>query len=274
MAILECKTEHQDGLSLVTLEVEGKPTISLQRYIGLVETLISEANKPHVSVILLTAPPEKFFFGMDLEEIEKLKTGAAIRGTTASIQDMLNELETSPAALICAVDGQCYGGGLEMILAFHVILATPSSMFGLPEIKVGTIPSYGGTQRLARIVGRNRALRVMLTGEAFSAEVAEKWGLVSEVVPRQNLLSTATKLAKRLAGLSRPAVRALLNATIGGLDVPMHAGLNLESMNSSGLAGSPDLEEGIRAFFEKRRPVFPSTINGKPSALVESDHGH
>ena len=272
MAITEWQVEHQNGVSRVALAVSKIPVISLHHYMGLVEALIAEAYKPEVGVVLLTAPPGKFLFGMELKEIENLKTGIATRGTTASVQDMLMKLETAPAVLICAVDGHCYGGGLELISAFHIILATPSSMFGLPEIKVGTIPSYGGTQRLARIVGRNRALRVILTGDAFSAETAERWGLVSEIFPENELVSKATSLARRLSRLSRPAVQALLDSVIRGIDSPMHTGMRLESMNSAALAGSPDLEEGIRAFYEKRNPVFPSART-LTASLRGPDHG-
>lgn len=261
MAIVGWKTERGKGVSHVTLEVEAPPVISFANLIRLIETLISEANRHDVGAVLLSGPPEEFLFGMDIRDIEGFKTATATRGSSAAGQDLLNELESSPAALICAVDGTCLGGGLEMAMAFHIILATPSSSFGLPEIKIGTIPSLGGTQRLARIVGRNRALRVMLAGEIFSAQTALEWGLAADVIERADLIPVAKKLAERIAALSRPAIQALLRATLGGLDTSLMNGLALESFNSSRLAGGQDLEEGIRAFLEKRRPVFPSTLD-------------
>jgi enoyl-CoA hydratase len=262
VAIIDWKIEREKGFSQITFEIKGEPIISLENYLKLVKALIFEANRDDVSVILLTGPREKFFFGMDIREIGALKTTIATRGSSAAGQDLLNELEASPASLICAVDGTCFGGGLELAMVFHIIFATPSSSFGLPEIKVGTIPSFGGTQRLPRIVGRNRALRVMLTGETFSAQTAKEWGLVTEVIPREDLIPTAQKLGRRVAALSRHAVKALLCAAIKGLDASLMSGLALESFNSSQLAGGQDLEEGIKAFFEKRSPLFPSTLKG------------
>jgi enoyl-CoA hydratase/carnithine racemase len=260
MAIISWKTERNKRVSKVTIEVEGPPVISLQKYIELVNTLITEVNRPDVGAVLLTSPMEKFIFGLDISEIAKLNTAKATRGDTGIVKDLLYELEKAPKALICAIDGTCFGGGLELILVFHIILATPSSTFGLPEIKIGTIPSFGGTQRLPRIIGRNRALKLMLTGETFSAKVAMEWGLVTDVIPRDNLINYAQILAEQLSSLSRPAIRALLTATLDGLDGSMLRGLDLESMNSSILAEGEDLREGIRAFFEKRKPIFPSTL--------------
>lgn len=261
MAIVDWKTARDKGVSHVTLNVEAHPVISFANLIGLIETLISEANRRDVGAVVLSGPPEKFLFGMDIRDIEGFKTITATRGSSAAGQDLLNELESSPAALICAVDGTCFGGGLELAMAFHVILATPSSTFGLPEIKIGTIPSLGGTQRLARIVGRNRALRIMLTGETFSSRTALEWGLVADVIERADLIPVAKKLAEGIAALSRPAIQALLRAILGGLNTSLVSGLAMESFNSSRLAGGQDLEEGIRAFLEKRRPVFPSTLD-------------
>lgn len=261
MAIIGWKKERDKGVSQVTLEVEGQPVISFAKYIDLIKTLISEANRRDVGTVLLVGPPEKFFFGLDISEIGGFKTIITNRGSSAAGQDMLNELESAPVALVCAVDGICFGAGLELAMSFHIILATPSSSFGLPEIKIGTIPSLGGTQRLARIVGRNRALRTLLTGETFSAQTALEWGLLADVIQREDLISKAKKLAERIAAFSRPAIKALLSATLGGLEGSLTRGLALESFNSSRLVEGQDLEEGIQAFFERRNAVFPSTLN-------------
>ncbi|MEJ2718870.1 MAG: enoyl-CoA hydratase-related protein [Deltaproteobacteria bacterium] len=244
MPIHGWRKEVESGVCTVLLEVEGSPVISLANY-----------------AVLLTGPPGKFFFGMDIREIEALETVTATRGQTAMVQDMLNELEATRSPIICAVDGECFGGGLELVMAGHVVFATPESAFGLPEINLGTIPSFGGTQRLARIIGRNRALHVSLTGRRFSARQAFDWGLVAELFPAEEPVSGAKSYARRVAALSRHAVGALLTSTINGLDGPLSRGLSLESAESSRLAGRQDLREGIRAFFEKRRPRFSPTTH-------------
>jgi len=260
MAITGIHVHRDRGVSTVTLEVDGSPVISVAQLLLLIDTLTEEAGSDHVGAVVLTGPPGKFLFGMDINEIVRLETPEAVRGRTARVHDLLNQLEASPAPIVCAVDGTCYGGGLELVLACHVVFAAPDATFALPEITLGTIPSFGGTQRLARIIGRNRALNVMLSGRTFSAQEALDWGLVSAVLPRGELVDKAMRFAERIASLSRPAVSALTAATLSGLDGPLERGLSLESARSSGLAGSPDLEEGIRAFFEKRKPKFPSTI--------------
>ncbi|RJR18645.1 MAG: enoyl-CoA hydratase [Desulfobacteraceae bacterium] len=260
MAITGWTKTHAKGVCNIELQIQGDPVISLDNYTNLLEDLIKEAGNPHTGALLLYGPPGKFFFGMNVAEIGALTTISATRGVTSMVQDLLNDLENSPTALVCAIDGTCFGGGLELILAFHIVMATPSAAFGLPEIKLGTIPSFGGTQRLPRVLGRNRALKVMLTGESFSAEEALDWGLVSELLPAEDFILPARKMAERLAGLSRPALAALLQSTIRGYAIPLQYGLGIESMASSRLAGGADLVEGINAFKEKRRPRFLSTI--------------
>lgn len=258
MAITGFESHRDRGVSIVTLKADGSPVISLANYLLLIRTMTEEALRKDVGAVLLTGGAGTFLFGMDINEIIRLETAEAVRGQTARVQDLLNGLEASGVPIVCAVDGTCYGGGLELVLACHVVFATPDASFALPEITHGTIPSFGGTQRLARIVGRNRALNVMLSGETFFAQDALNWGLVSRVLPRSKLMDGALAFCRRVASLSRPAVSALLAATLQGLNGPLERGLSLESARSSDLAGSADLREGISAFFEKRRPKFPS----------------
>jgi len=258
MAITGLEYHRDLGVSTVRLKSDGSPVISLAHYILLIRTVTEEAHREDVGAVLLIGAPGTFLFGMDINEIIRLETPEAVRGQTARVHDLLNQLEASGAPIICAVDGECYGGGLEMVLACHVIFATPDAKFALPEIRYGTIPSFGGTQRLTRIVGRNRALGVMLSGKPFSAQDALDWGLVSGISPRGGLANKALEFSQAVASLSRPAVSAVLAATLEGLDGPLEKGLSLESARSANLAGSADLREGISAFFEKRRPKFPS----------------
>lgn len=181
MAVVGWNKARERGIVEVSLVCEGPPTLSFDKCRDLIRDLIAETCGGEVGVLLLCGSPGKFCYGMDIGEIDRCRDMASTRGATALIQDLLNELEESPVSLISAVDGACLGGGLELILPFHFILASERSTFGFPEIKYGTIPSYGGTQRLARIVGRNRALSILVTGELFDAQCALSWGMVSEV---------------------------------------------------------------------------------------------
>ncbi len=258
MAVTGFESRRERGVCIITLKAAGSPVISLAHYLDLIRTMTEEGLRKDVGAVLLTGGTGTFLFGMDINEIIRLETAEAVRGQTARVQDLLSQLEASGAPIVCAVDGACYGGGLELVLACHVVFASPEASFALPEITHGTIPSFGGTQRLPRIIGRNRALHVMLSGKPFSAQDALDWGLVSHVSPRSEIMSTASKFCERIASLSRPAMSSLLSATLQGLDGPMERGLSLESARSSDLAGGADLREGISAFFEKRRPKFPS----------------
>ncbi|MFH1117391.1 MAG: enoyl-CoA hydratase-related protein [Pseudomonadota bacterium] len=258
MAVTGFESRRERGVSTITLKSAGGPVISLAHYLDLVDAMTGEALRHDVGAVLLTGGTGTFLFGMDINEIIRLETAEAVRGRTARVQDLLNQLEASRVPIVCAVDGVCYGGGLELVLACHVVFATPEASFALPEITHGTIPSFGGTQRLTRIIGRNRALQVMLSGKPFSARDAHDWGLVGRVSPSGEIMAEASKFCERIAALSRPAVSSLLAATLQGLDGPMERGLSLESARSSDLAGGADLQEGISAFFEKRRPKFPS----------------
>lgn len=258
MAVTGFESRRERGVSTITLKADGDPVISVAHYLQLIRTMAEEAQRNDVGAVLLTGATGAFLFGMDINEIIRLETAEAVRGQTARVQDLLNQVEASGAPIVCAVDGACYGGGLELVLACHVVFATADASFALPEINHGTIPSFGGTQRLARIIGRNRALHVMLSGRPFTAQDAFDWGLAAHVCPRDELMKSASAFCERVASFSRPAVSSLLAATLQGLDGPLERGLSLESARSSDLAGGADLREGITAFFEKRRPKFPS----------------
>lgn len=262
MTIAGWTKEHLHGVCVIGFRADGDSSISIEIYRNLIREIIQEAHNPRIGAVLLHGEPDRFCFGMNINELQLLRTDYATRGTTSVVQDLLTELETAPAALVCAIDGPCLGGGLELALTFHILMATPSSSFGLPEVRLGTIPSFGGTQRLARVIGRQRALNAILTGDLFSAEDAHRWGLLRAVLPREKLMSEALRTAEHIARLSRGAVEAVVTAVTRGLDGSLQEGLALESRLSSRLAGGADLEEGIAAFLSRRRPQFPSVSEG------------
>jgi enoyl-CoA hydratase len=161
-----------------------------------------------------------------------------------------------PRPVICAVNGDAFSAGLELALACDVRLACPEARFALPEAAWGLIPMAGGTQRLARIVGRAAALELILTAEPIDAQTALRIGLVSQVVPRDRLLAEASALAKRIAARGPIAVRYAKEAVSQGLDMSLEQALRFETDLTIILQTTEDRAEGVRAFLEKRAPEF------------------
>jgi enoyl-CoA hydratase/carnithine racemase len=157
---------------------------------------------------------------------------------------------------VAAIRGNCLGGGFEIALACHLRLADPTARFGLPEITLGVLPAWGGTQRLSRLVPRDVALRMLLLGEAVPAERALALGVVSEIHPAAELADRAAELAGRLAAQPRMAVAGILDAVIRGRELALDEGLAIESAAVLACRGSADAREGARAFLEKRPPRF------------------
>jgi enoyl-CoA hydratase len=171
-------------------------------------------------------------------------------------QALCNQIENCGVPVIAAVNGIAAGGGCELALACHLRIAAAGAQFSLPETKVGVIPAYGGTQRLAREIGNGRALEMMLTGRAVGAEEALQFGLINRIAPAGKLLAQAESLANEISQLAPLAIRACLEAVNHGAELPLVEGLALEAKLFAELFATEDVREGTRAFLEKRRPVF------------------
>jgi enoyl-CoA hydratase len=161
--------------------------------------------------------------------------------------------------VIAAINGIAAGGGCELALASHIRIASPNAAFSLPETKLGILPGYGGTQRLAREIGKGRALEMMLTARTIRTEEALRIGLINRVAATGALLIEAEVVAKEIALLAPLAIRACLEAVIRGADLPLREGLALETKLFASLFATEDVREGTRAFLEKRKPVFKGT---------------
>ena len=172
-------------------------------------------------------------------------------------QGLAQKLERSRKPVIAAVNGRyCLGGGTEFAMACHMRIAEESVRFAQPEIKLGLIPGWGGTQRLVRLVGLGRAIELILTGDHIRAQEAYRIGLVNKVVPAGSAVSEAVRLAKRIASMSSVAIANALDAIYAGLDMDLDEGLAYEAKRFSEMANTHDMGEGLRAFVEKRRPHF------------------
>ena len=204
------------------------------------------------AVILTGAGQRAFCAGTDIKELRAEDASTlSERG-----QQLCARIENFPVPVIAAINGVAAGGGLELALACHLRLSSANATFSLPETKLGLIPGYGGTQRLARELGVGRALEMMLTGRTLVSEEALKFGLVNRIVSPGLLLSETTSLANEIAQLSPLSIRGCLKAVTLGLDLPLEEGLRLETKIFASLFETEDAREGTRAFLEKRSPVF------------------
>jgi enoyl-CoA hydratase len=204
---------------------------------------------------ILTGAGRAFAAGADIHELAaQSAAGAAAR--SARGQAVFRRIESGPKPFVAAVNGFALGGGCELAMACHVRIAAPAAKFGQPEVKLGTIPGYGGTHRLPRLIGRGRALELLLTGELIDAAEAHRIGLVNRVVPPGDLLPVATAFVSTIIGNGPLAVALCIDAVNRGQDVGADAAQAIEAGYFGLLAGSADMAEGMHAFLEKRPPRF------------------
>lgn len=214
------------------------------------------AGDPEVGAILVTGAGDKAFVaGADIAELAGMGPAEA-EAFSRQLGEALRALERAPKPVVAVVNGFALGGGCELAMACHLRLAADTARFGQPEVGLGLIPGAGGTQRLARLVGRGRALHLVLTGESVDAEEAWRIGLVNRVVPAARLREEAAAYAARLLSGSRTALSLALEAVYEGENLPLERALRLESALFGLAFATEDMREGTRAFLEKRKPRF------------------
>jgi enoyl-CoA hydratase len=213
-------------------------------------------TNPDVDVVILTGSGEKAFVaGTDIGELTSLnaETGKEFAAGGQSVFDLIQHLGKP---VIAAVNGYALGGGTELALACHIRIASENAKFGQPEVNLGVIPGYGGTQRLARIVGPGKAMEMILTGNQVNAQEALRIGLVNSVVPLNELLATAETMAATMIGKGQLAIRMSLKAINAAMELPLSEGLKIEAALFGECCSTEDAKEGINAFLQKRKPVF------------------
>jgi len=206
-------------------------------------------------VILTGAGDKAFIAGADISELAKVTAVQAERSSTYG-QEVLNLVENLGKPVVAAINGFALGGGCETAMACTIRLATESARFGQPEVKLGVPPGGGGTQRLPRLVGKGRALQLILSGEMITAQEAYRIGLVNEVVPAAELIPRAEAILKQIFANAPLAVRYSLEAVNKGLETSQTEGLALEASFFGLCAGTEDKQEGTQAFLQKRAPQF------------------
>ncbi|HTE48189.1 MAG TPA: enoyl-CoA hydratase-related protein [Gemmatimonadaceae bacterium] len=208
-----------------------------------------------VGGVILTGAGRAFVAGADISELEQHGAVSA-KALAQRGQDVFRRFETSPKPTIAAVNGFALGGGCELAMACHLRIASDVAKFGQPEVKLGLVPGYGGTQRLPRLIGKGRALQLLLTGEIIDAAEAYRIGLANRVVPGAELIATATTMLRVMLANGPLAVAQCIEVVNSGYDLPLTDAMTLEATAFGLLAATADKREGTRAFLEKRAANF------------------
>lgn len=221
----------------------------------------SVSKNEAIRVLVLTgAGPKSFMAGADIKELAKTSPLQA-KALTERVHALLLKLEALSQPVIAAVNGFALGAGCEMALACDFIYASETAKFGMPEITLGLIPGYGGTQRLPRLIGKNLAKEMVFTGKMISAAEAEAKGIVNRVLAPGVLMEEVMKTAGVIAAKGRVALRAAKQSIDLGANTDLRTGISIEINNFALAIGSPDAKEGLSAFLEKRKAVFKGGLN-------------
>ena len=244
--------------AVATLTVDHPPANALSNQVlaEIAEALRAAEADEAVRCLVFTGAGDRFFIaGADIKEFLQTPDDR-VGERTEKGQAVTLQLERLPKVVIMAINGFCLGGGCELAMAGDIRIAADTAQFGQPEIKLGIIPGFGGTQRFVRLVGRSRALELLFSGDSIDAATALELGLVSRVVPSAELMNDARRTAEKLAGAAPLAVAAIKRAVAAGLDRPMEEALEVEREEFVQVRRTADAREGITAFIEKRPAAF------------------
>ena len=262
MAYSSIELTSADGIATLTFNrpkaLNALNSTLLEEFANALETINKDES---IRVLLLTGAGEKAFVaGADITEIAPLTPLAAKKFAQCG-QDVIGKLQELAIPVIAAVNGYALGGGCEMALACDFIYASDKAVFGLPEINLGVIPGFGGTQRLPRLVGANRAKEMIFTGKHLTATEAKEIGLVNKIFAPEELLPAANETAKLIAAKGKASLCAAKQTVNQGLNADLATGLAIERDAFALCLASPDAKEGTGAFLEKRKPVFTGGLN-------------
>ena len=249
------RIDTSEGVATVTIDrPEVKNALDLETVTAVREALGRLEADPSVGAVIITGAGEAAFVsGADINDI---RARGRDEGLAAINSSLFAEIERFPRPTIAAINGYALGGGCELALACTLRLAAEGAKIGQPEVKLGLIAGYGGTQRLPRLVGEGRALELLLTGEPVDAAEAFRIGLVNRVVPRERLIEGCRALAKKIMAAGPVATRLTLEAVRRGVQLSLGEALGLEADLFSVVAATSDMKEGTAAFLEKRPPKF------------------
>jgi len=255
---VHCQVE--EGIAVVTIDNQpslnalNQPTLT-----QLEQTFAALAKDPEVKGVIITGGGEKSFVaGADISEFTQVN-GESAAGFMARGQRIFDKIEAFDRPVIAAINGFALGGGNELALCCDIRIAAENALFGQPEVNLGVIPGYGGTQRLPRLIGPGKTKEIILADERIPAQEALRLGLVERVVPKGQAVAEAKKLLKKIMAKGPVAIKMAKIAINEGLGLSLRGGLDLEAQCQSVCFGTEDKDEGAKAFLEKR----PANFKGK-----------
>lgn len=246
----------EKGILQITLNRPEQLNALSQEVLTRLSNIFQEAKQDaSVRGILLTGEGKAFCAGADIKQLAALK-GADGLAFARFGQAVFRSLELLGKPSLAAIQGYAFGGGCELAMAATMRISANNTVFGQPEIKLGVIPGFGGTQRLSRLIGKGRALDICLTGRRFTAEEALQWGLVSELTTPENLLTRAKALLTEIVRLGPIALQSIMTVIHQGYDLSLEEAFELEAAHFGICCTTADKREGVTAFLEKRTAVF------------------
>ncbi len=256
MNLKKVKVEYDDGIMLLKIDNPPANTLGKQTLEDIEKAIDTACEDNKVKAIVITGEGKMFIAGADIKEINQASSGEEGEKMALHGQQIFSKIENMKKPVIAAINGACLGGGMELAMACHIRLAAKNAKFGQPEINLGLIPGFGGTQRLARLTNRATAMEWILTGDLYSADEAYRLGLVNRTYPLEELLIEAKSLAKKIVGKSSVVMEKAMEAINKGLEVSLDEGFKLEASLFGEVFLTEDKKEGVQAFIEKRAPKF------------------
>ncbi len=248
--------DRQDGIVTITINREKALNALNDDVISEMQYFFSHNwTDDSIRVVIITGAGKSFVAGADITELAKCDVKAGLENSRLG-NYLMKSIENFPRPVIAAVNGFALGGGCELAMACDIRIASEKAKFGQPEVNLGIIPGYGGTQRLARLVGRGKAKELIFSGEMIDAQEAFRIGLVDGVYPPEEHMAKVTGMAKLIASKAPIAVARAKECINRGLDVDLSAGCDLEMGAFANIFGTEDAKEGMNAFLEKRKAEF------------------
>jgi enoyl-CoA hydratase len=249
--------ENNKHIAIITINRPDQYNALNQTVLEELSGIVNEvAEDNSIRAVILTGQGEKAFIaGADIKEMAEMNRKEAIQFSKLG-QDLTVKIETLHIPVIAAVNGFALGGGCEFALACQIRYASENALFGQPEVGLGLIAGFGGTQRLPRIVGKGLALEILLSGNSISADDAAGIGLVNKVFPQETLMPSVLKIAEKITSNAPTAISKTIASVNKGLEVTLNEGLSIEQEEFSSLFDTQDTKEGLSAFIEKRKPNF------------------
>lgn len=256
MAYNNIITSIEDYLLIITINRESKLNALTLETLKEIKMAVDDAQSDEsVHAIILTGSGEKAFAaGADISEFAHFNTEQATR-MSADGHDVMNSIENGNKVVIAAVNGFALGGGCELAMACHLRIASSNAKFGQPEVNLGVPPGYGGTQRLVQLLGKGKAMELLLTGDPINAQTALQWGLANAVVEQSELMAEAKNLATKIASKSPSAVNKVIKC-VNDYFRPNVNGMQREIYEFGEAFETPDFQEGVDAFLNKRKSNF------------------